>query len=44
MLSKNWYEVYDDNIKAPKLMNKNGYGHAFYDNQRSMLDKVRKII
>ena len=43
MLSKTWYEIYDDNSKVPKALNRNGAGHVFYDNQKSMLDKVKIV-
>jgi hypothetical protein len=41
LLCKNWRNIDDDNIKAPKAVNNNGYGHVFYDNTKSMFDKVK---
>ena len=38
---QNWNSVYDENIKAPKATNGQGYGHVFYDNTKSMFDKVK---
>lgn len=44
LLCQSWTVIYDTNIQAPKAQNTAGYGHVFYDNQRSMIEKAKYVM
>lgn len=44
LLCESWTEIYDTNIQAPKAQNAAGFGHVYYDNQKSMIAKAQYVM